>query len=122
MAFDRRLADRVLDVVTYDDGLGELRMFGGWGITIDGNMAVGVIEDDLIVRVGADYYPSALKRAGARPFDFTGRSMTGWVYVDASTLTRRATLASWVDRGITYAKSLPPKTSTGRSTAQASES
>ena len=56
-------------------------MFGGWGVTVNGNMALGVMERDLIVRVGPETFDEALTRPGVRPFDFTGRSMTGWVFV-----------------------------------------
>ncbi len=50
-------------------------------MTVHGNMAVGVIGDDLIVRVGPEHFDDALTRAGVQPFDFTGRPMTGWILV-----------------------------------------
>jgi hypothetical protein len=52
-------------------------MFGDWGVTVHGNTAVSVMDGDLIVRVGPDSFEDAPARPGARPFDFTGRSMTG---------------------------------------------
>ena len=64
----------------------ELRMFGGWCITLHGNLAVGVAGDDLIVRVGPDAYDAALTRPGVRPFDITGRAIRGWVFVDGETV------------------------------------
>jgi hypothetical protein len=73
-------------------------------------MAVGVMGSDLIVRVGADEYPAALHRRGARPFDFTGRPMTGWVYVESDTVRNGRTLGAWISRGVAFAQSLPPKT------------
>ena len=86
-------------------------MFGGWGVTVHGNMAVGVIGNDLIVRVGADRYNEELVKPGARPFDFTGREMTGWLYVDGTKVVNGRSLARWVDLGVAYATSLPPKQS-----------
>jgi TfoX/Sxy family transcriptional regulator of competence genes len=109
VAFDPVLVDRVLDRLGRTDGVVELRMFGGWGATVHGNMAVGVMGDDLIVRVGPDAFEAALARPGARPFDFTGRAMTGWVYVDGATVRDTRTLDAWVDRGVAFASSLPPK-------------
>jgi hypothetical protein len=88
----------------------ELTVFGGWGVTIHGNMAVGVMHNDLIVRVGPGNYDAALTRPAARPFDFTGRSMTGWVYISASAINNSRTLNRWIDRGSAYAQSLPRKT------------
>jgi TfoX/Sxy family transcriptional regulator of competence genes len=109
VAFDPNLVERVRDRLAGTRGLTELKMFGGWGVTLHGNMAVGVMEHDLIVRVGPDAYQAALERPGARPFDFTGRSMTGWVYVDGSAIRTGPALTRWVDEGLALATSLPPK-------------
>ena len=109
MTYDDDLVERVREHLGDVDGVTELRMFGGWGATVHGNMAVGVMGDDLIVRVGPDAYAAALQRAGARPFDFTGRAMTGWVYVDGSTVSNGRSLSSWVTRGVEFAQGLPPK-------------
>jgi TfoX/Sxy family transcriptional regulator of competence genes len=84
-------------------------MFGGWGVTIHGNMAVGVMDDDLIVRVGPANFAEALERPGARPFDFTGRPMTGWIFVDGQKVANTRMLHRWVDQGVTFAQSMPPK-------------
>ncbi|MFI5047420.1 MAG: TfoX/Sxy family protein [Acidimicrobiia bacterium] len=109
MAYDLDLVERVRGCLGAIDGVTELRMFGGWGATIHGNMAVGVMGADLIVRVGPPAYDAALRRSGARPFDFTGRAMTGWVYVDSGSLGTGRSLSSWVARGVDFARSLPPK-------------
>ena len=72
-------------------------------------MAVGVMDGDLIVRVGPDRFDDALARSGSRPFDFTGRPMTGWVFVANDAVANGRSLSSWVARGVQYAQSLPPK-------------
>ena len=110
VAYDADLAERVRRELVGTSGVTELTMFGGWGVTIRGNMAVGIMGGDLIVRVGPDSYDTALKRVGVRPFDFTGRSMTGWVYVGGTAVKTHRGLVSWVERGVAYASSLPPKT------------
>jgi TfoX/Sxy family transcriptional regulator of competence genes len=109
VTFDEQLALRVRERLGATDGVVELKMFGGWGITVNGNMAVGVVERDLIVRVGPDAFDDALIRPGARPFDFTGRSMTGWVFVAGDAVANGRSLSAWVARGVDYARSLPPK-------------
>jgi TfoX/Sxy family transcriptional regulator of competence genes len=113
MAYDERLAERVRARIGDVDATTELQMFGGWGVTIHGNMAVGVLGEDLIVRVGPDEYARALQRRGARPFDFTGRAMTGWVFVEGTSVRRSDTLGRWVDLGVRFARSLPAKHSRG---------
>ncbi len=75
---------------------------------LQGNMCCGVTNDDLMVRVGADALEDALARPYARPMDFTGRPMKGFVFVDAAALGDRD-LKRWVQRGVTFAGSLPAK-------------
>lgn len=72
------------------------------------------LNDDLIVRVGPEAYEDALARSGVRPFDFTGRSMTGWVYVEGGAVANSRALNRWVRSGVEFAQSLPPKTKTTR--------
>ncbi|MFN8028067.1 MAG: TfoX/Sxy family protein [Acidimicrobiia bacterium] len=113
MAYDEHLAQRVRELLAADDagadGLAEIKMFGGWCVTLRGHMAAGVLGDDLIVRVGPDAYDAALARKGAREFDFTGRPSRGIVVVDGAAVRTKAALAGWVAKGRAFAASLPPK-------------
>jgi hypothetical protein len=84
-------------------------MFGGLAFMIAGNMCVGIVGDDLMVRVGPDAAPDALELPHAREMDFTGRPMRGFVFVDAAGVTDRTDLEAWVDRGLAFAESLPAK-------------
>jgi len=76
---------------------------------INGNMAVGVSGDALMVRVGKDAHENALSRAGARTFDMGARPMMGWINVSPDGLSTEGELASWVDQGVGFAEGLPPK-------------
>ena len=109
MAVDEALADRVRELLAPRDSLSERRMFGGIGFMVGGNMAVGVIEQDVIVRLDAADAQLALAETGVREFDFTGRAMKGWIYVGPEVTTEDRDLASWVEAGADYATSLPPK-------------
>jgi hypothetical protein len=109
MAYDEGLAERIRQHLGTDPGIAEKRMFGGIAFLLHGNMAVGVIGDDLMVRVGPDATDAALARPGARVFDMTGRPMRGWVVVHASAVTEDGTLGEWIDEGYGFAASLPPK-------------
>jgi TfoX/Sxy family transcriptional regulator of competence genes len=109
MAYDEGLATRVRDTIGDRPGLAEKRMFGGLAFLVHGNMACGVRGDDLIVRVAADTADAALEEPGARPFDLTGRPMKGWLLVTADGHAEDDDLRRWVDRGVAYAGSLPPK-------------
>ena len=109
VSYDEHLATRVRERLGSVDGVVELKMFGGWGVTVHGNMAVGVMDRDLIVRVGPEAYEDALARPGVRPFDFTGRLMTGWVFVAPEAIANARSLNTWIGRGVNYARSLTAK-------------
>jgi hypothetical protein len=109
MAYDEGLATRVRDAIGDRPGLGEKRMFGGLAFLVHGNMACGVRGEDLIVRLAADAVESVKGEPGVRPFDLTGRPMKGWLLVNAEGHAEDEDLRRWVDRGLAYAGSLPPK-------------
>ncbi len=109
MAYDSELSDRVRTALKCQPGLGEKKMFGGIAFMLNGNMCCGVINDDLMVRVGPDGFEDALARPHARPMDFTGRPMKGFVFVGAQGTRTESTLAQWVLRGQAFAESLPAK-------------
>jgi TfoX/Sxy family transcriptional regulator of competence genes len=109
MAFDHDLADRARELLEPWSGLSERKMFGGVGFMLNGNMAVGVIGDDLVVRLDPDDADRALKERGVREFDFTGRKMRGWIFVAPEASAADQDLAEWVQAGAAYAGSLPPK-------------
>jgi TfoX-like protein len=109
MPYDEALADRVRALISARSEVKELKMFGGIGFTIAGNMAVGVMNEDLIVRLDPDDAQKALAEEGIREFDFTGRPMKGWIFVAPERTAEEAGLSEWVDAGADYAASLPPK-------------
>jgi hypothetical protein len=41
--------------------------------------------------------------------EMRGRSMRGWLRVESSAIGTKKELAAWVTRGVSYARSLPPK-------------
>ena len=107
MSYDEVLADRIRKILL-PIAL-EKRMFGGIGFIVDGNMAVGVYQEYLIVRVGAEQYATALKKKGARPFDITGKPMTGWVMVSQEGCGTKRSLEKWVSTAMEFVATLPPK-------------
>jgi len=109
VAYDEAFADRIRAVLGDDPGIDERKMFGGIAFLIDGNMFVGIANDDLMVRVGPDAWEEALDHPNTREMDFTGKPMRGYVYVDADGIAEEDDLRAWVERGLTFAGSLPPK-------------
>ena len=109
MAYDEGLAQRIRENLTGQSDLVEKQMFGGIGFMAQGNMVCGVLHDSLIVRVGPDRYSEALAQPHTKEFDFTGRPMAGWVMVSLGGYEADDNLEEWVNLGISYALSLPPK-------------
>jgi TfoX/Sxy family transcriptional regulator of competence genes len=109
MAFDENLADRVRDALLPCADVSERKMFGGIAFMVGGNMAVGVIGDDLMVRLDPADAEQALQEPHTRPMDFTGRPMKGMIFVESSGTDADEDLASWVDAGADFAASLPSK-------------
>jgi TfoX/Sxy family transcriptional regulator of competence genes len=109
VAYDEDLAQRVRDVLAARAEVTERKMFGGIAFMVAGNMACGVLGEDLIVRLGDDEGEKALAEDGVRPFDFTGKPMKNIVYVAPERTSDDAGLAEWVETGADYAASLPPK-------------
>ena len=107
--YNQQLADRIRAALAGTQGLEEMRMFGGVGFMVNGNMACGVSKDDLIIRVGPDAYAQALEEENVNEFDMTGRPMTGWVVVKEQGYLDAADLQEWVVRGVAFARSLPGK-------------
>ena len=109
MAYDEDLAQRVREVLAPRSDVDERRMFGGIAFMVGGNMACGVLGEDLIVRLGEEEGEQALAEDGVRPFDFTGKPMKGIVYVSSERTSEDAGLTEWVEAGADYAASLPAK-------------
>ncbi len=114
MAFDTHLADRLRTAILRarpDEPVDERKMFGGLALMLGGSMACGVIGDQLMVRVGHDATAAALQRPHARPMDFTGKPLRGFVYVAGPGFSSDADLDAWVALGLAGARNHPKKPS-----------
>ena len=86
----------------------EVKMFGGIGFMLNGNLIVGASKRGLLVRVGKDRQRDALARPGARPMVMRGRTMEGYVYVDPAALDTRK-LRAWLQLARDFVQTLPAK-------------
>lgn len=110
MAYDEVLAQRIRDVVHGEPGLTEKRMFGGLAFLVHGNMAVSASsQGGLLLRIDPAEAESLTSHPHVRRFEMRGREMDGWLRVDEESLESDNELRRWVDKGLTYAQSLPAK-------------
>ena len=109
MAYDEKLAQRIRELVAVHPEVTEKKMFGGLSFIIRGNMFCGVLNDDLVIRTGPEGYEEALAEPDIRPMDFTGRPLKSMVFVGPEGYQSDETLKGWIERGLKFALSLPPK-------------
>ncbi len=109
MAFSKALADEIRARIGDHPGLTERQMFGGIAFMLNGNMAVGVSGEELMVRVGKEGHDEAMSLPGARIFDMSGRPMRGWILVGTEGIDSDDDLDTWISRGVAWAETLPPK-------------
>ena len=109
MAYDEDLANRVRSAIGRET-VTEKQMFGGLAMLVNGNMAVAVRgKGGLMVRVDPTASGPFLAEPGASSMEMRGKSMPGWILVEASACAKEADLKRWVKRGVTFAKTLPAK-------------
>jgi TfoX/Sxy family transcriptional regulator of competence genes len=110
VAYDEELAERIRALLADEPGVTERRMFGGLAFLIGGNMAVAASgQGGLMLRVDPDATDALAGKPHAGPMEMRGRTMQGWLRVADEGVATDDQLEPWVRRGVTSARSLPPK-------------
>lgn len=113
MAFEQDLAANVRAALADAGAVREVKMFGGIGFMLNGNLVAGASKRGLLVRVGKDHQAEALAQPGARPMVMRGRTMEGYIYVDPPAANDRA-VQKWLRLAVTFVKTLQPKTAAAK--------
>jgi len=110
VAYDEDLSARIRALVSTERGVSEKKMFGGLGFLVGGNLAIAASgQGGILVRVDPDQSDRLVARTKASVAMMRGRPMSGWLRVATADVRTTRQLAPWVDRGVTFARSLPPK-------------
>ena len=109
MAYNAELENRINQALSlFPESIQELmdskKMFGGIAYLYRGKMTVGIIQDDLMVRVVAEKMPDILSRDEVRPMDFTHRPMKEFIYVSTNGFKSEEQLMYWIELGLEHAK------------------
>ena len=108
MAYDEELADRIRGLIGGEAT--EKKMFGGLAFLVNGNMSVSASgQGGLMVRVAPEDSDALVAKPYASRMMMRGREMDGWLRVDDEGIKTKRQLERWVERGVGYARSLPPK-------------
>jgi hypothetical protein len=110
MAYDAELADRIRETLHGEPGLTERRMFGGLAFLVDGHLAASASSrGGVLVRVDPGETATLVEEPHVGRFEMRGREMDGWLLVGVDAVDTAERLRLWVGRGVTYARSLPPR-------------
>ena len=103
MAYDHYLADTLRrHLAKYGSSIQEKNMFGGLCFLYKGKMAVGVVKNELAVRVVATKMDDELAKDHVRPMDFTGKPMKEFVFVQ---IQEDIEVPYWIALGVAHAES-----------------
>jgi TfoX/Sxy family transcriptional regulator of competence genes len=113
---DPELADAVRSALIGVTAVTEVKMFGGIGFMLNGNLLVGASKRGLLLRVGKDGQSQALAKPGTRQMEMRGRLMEGYIYVDPPIAPDA--VRGWVNMARAFVRTLPPKTKAKRQPAK----
>jgi hypothetical protein len=110
MPYDQELAARIRELICGEPALSEKKMFGGLAFLIGGNMAIAASgHGGVMVRIDPAESDALVNATAARVVEMRGRPMPGWLYLEAADVGVADELRPWVERGATFARSLPAK-------------
>lgn len=99
MAYDERLANRIRRAFSGGRDITERKMFGGLAFLCRGRMCCGIVGSDLMVRVPIEEFDALLRKRHVRPMNFTGKPLTGFVYVSPPGFRTATALEAWLSYG-----------------------
>ena len=106
MPYNEQLANRIREQLKlFPVNFTEKRMFGGLTFLYEGKMTIGIVKNELAVRVVAEKIDSELAKRFVRPMDFTKRPMKEFIYVSADGFKTEFQLLHYIELGLEHAKS-----------------
>jgi TfoX/Sxy family transcriptional regulator of competence genes len=104
VAYNEKLADRVRTALAHLKAVEEKKMMGGLTFMVNSKMCVGILKEDLMVRLDPLVYDEALKKKGCREMTFTGKPMSGFVFVSPDGLSTKKELDYWIMLALDFNK------------------
>ncbi len=106
MAFNEQLANRIREQLRfYSEEFTEKKMFGGLSFLYKGKMTVGIIKNELAVRVLSSKIENELEKETVRPMGFTKHPMKEFIYVSNNGFKTEEELLHYIELGLEHAKS-----------------
>ncbi|WP_163133805.1 TfoX/Sxy family protein [Agarivorans sp. Alg241-V36] len=109
MAYDLTLAEMIRQALADKVEFSERKMFGGLCFMVAGHMCCGIVDKQLMARVGPNQYQDCLALEFASEMTFTGKPMKGMIYVAPEGLISAEQREQWLQYCLNFVHSLPPK-------------
>lgn len=106
MPYNEQIANRIrMQLQLFSEDFTEKKMFGGLSFLYKGKMTIGIVKDELAVRVIASKIDTELAKPHARPMDFTKRPMKEFIFVSEEGFKTESLLLHYIELGLEHAKS-----------------
>lgn len=111
MVYDLVTAERVRHLLADRHDVAEKKMMGGLCFMVKGGMCCAVSgRGGLLVRVGPEATAKLVGEPHVKPMQMAGRTAKAFVRVMPEAYRTPAQLKKWIQRGVAFTTTLPPKT------------
>jgi TfoX/Sxy family transcriptional regulator of competence genes len=105
MAYNEELALRVSSILIQKNvDFIEKKMFGGLAFMINDKMCVGILKDELILRVMVEFSESLSEENYVRPMNFSRKIIKDMFFIEPEGFTTDVNLIKWIDYGLDFAE------------------
>ncbi|WP_340202330.1 TfoX/Sxy family protein [Ascidiimonas sp. W6] len=106
MDYNQDLVEKVRSVLKQlPENFIEKEMFGGISFMFEGFMTLGVLNNDIIVRVLSNKMETLLLSPYVRPMNYSGKILSEYIYVSKDGCKTDKELLKWISLGLEHAKS-----------------
>jgi TfoX/Sxy family transcriptional regulator of competence genes len=104
MAYSELLADRVRQTLKEKQVLNfvEKRMMSGITFMVNDKMCIGVVNEEIMLRINPDWHEEAITLNGCRAMVHRNRPMRGYVFVNSAGVDLEDDLDFWIQRAIDF--------------------
>jgi TfoX/Sxy family transcriptional regulator of competence genes len=102
--YNEKLADRIREMLAEMKQVEEKKMFGGLCFMVNGKMCICARDNEMMCRIGADAYETALEKGGCRPMIHNGRMMKGFVFISEEGMKSKKDFDYWIKLAVAFNK------------------
>lgn len=103
MAYNELLSIRIAEaLMKINISFDEKKMFGGLAFMIKDKMCIGVMKDEILLRVMEEHYETLLEKNHVKPMAFTGRTMRGFLLLEEPAFHTDQDLIRWMDYALEF--------------------